>query len=188
MSFNKLADPKEEPTLAEMTRKAIEVVSKCEEGYFLFVEGGLIDYGNHFNSPTHSLAETLQFEQAVQEALELTNPEETLIVVTSDHAHPLTISGYPGRGTPILELNQDDTDVNGVKYATLNYAVGTEQYLDEHGQRIDLTDQIGAEGRSKEIYNIIYHLWHTMFYFKIFKSVTLSSDLWQKTLALNLTN
>nr|XP_016996727.2 membrane-bound alkaline phosphatase [Drosophila takahashii] len=145
MSFNKLADPKEEPTLAEMTRKAIEVVSKCEEGYFLFVEGGLIDYGNHFNSPTYSLSETLQFEQAVQEALDLTNPEETLIVVTSDHAHPLTISGYPGRGTPILGLNQDDTDVNGIKYATLNYAVGTEQYLDEHGQRIDLSDKIGAE-------------------------------------------
>ncbi|XP_037715100.1 membrane-bound alkaline phosphatase [Drosophila subpulchrella] len=145
MSFNKLADPKEEPTLAEMTRKAIEVVSKCDEGYFLFVEGGLIDYGNHFNSPTHSLAETLQFEEAIQEALGLTNPEETLIVVTSDHAHPLTISGYPGRGTPILGLNQDDTDVNGIKYATLNYAVGTEQYLDDHGQRIDLTDQIGAE-------------------------------------------
>ncbi|KAH8348876.1 hypothetical protein KR084_012104 [Drosophila pseudotakahashii] len=145
MSFNKLADPKEEPTLAEMTRKAIEVVSKCKEGYFLFVEGGMIDYGNHFNSPTHSLTETLQFEQAVQEALDLTNPEETLIVVTSDHAHPLTISGYPGRGTPILGLNQDDTDVNGVKYATLNYAVGTEQYLDEHGQRIDLSDKIGAD-------------------------------------------
>ncbi|EDW92102.1 membrane-bound alkaline phosphatase [Drosophila yakuba] len=145
MSFNKLADPKEEPTLAEMTRKAIEMVSKRDDGYFLFVEGGLIDYGNHFNSPTHSLTETLQFEQAVQEALDLTDPEETLIVVTSDHAHPLTISGYPSRGTPILGLNQDDTDVNGVKYATLNYAVGTNQYLDEHGQRIDLTDQIGAE-------------------------------------------
>ncbi|XP_017131882.1 membrane-bound alkaline phosphatase [Drosophila elegans] len=145
MSFHKLANPKEEPTLAEMTRKAIEVVSKDEDGYFLFVEGGLIDYGNHFNSPTYSLDETLQFEQAVAEALGMTDPEETLIVVTSDHAHPLTISGYPGRGTPILGLNQHDTDVNGVKYATLNYAVGTKQYLDEHGQRIDLTDQIGAE-------------------------------------------
>ncbi|XP_017079427.1 membrane-bound alkaline phosphatase [Drosophila eugracilis] len=145
MSFNKLADPKEEPTLAEMTRKAIEMVSKNDDGYFLFVEGGLIDYGNHFNSPTHALEETLELEKAVLEALGLTNPEETLIVVTSDHAHPLTIAGYPGRGTPILGLNQDDTDINGIKYATLNYAVGTNQYLDDKGQRIDLTDQIGAE-------------------------------------------
>uniref|UniRef100_A0A6P4EIK7 Alkaline phosphatase n=1 Tax=Drosophila rhopaloa TaxID=1041015 RepID=A0A6P4EIK7_DRORH len=122
MNYHKKADAKEEPTLAEMTRKAIEVVSKNEEGYFLFVEGGLIDYGNHYNSPTYSLDETLQFEQAVQEALGITVPEETLIVVTSDHAHPLTIAGYPGRGTPILGLNQNDADVNGIKYATLNYA------------------------------------------------------------------
>ncbi|XP_017025008.1 membrane-bound alkaline phosphatase [Drosophila kikkawai] len=145
MSFHKMADAKEEPTLKEMTRKAIEMVSKNPSGYFLFVEGGLIDYGNHYNSPTYSLDETLQFEEAIQEAVGMTNPEETLIVVTSDHAHPLTISGYPGRGTPILGLNQDDTDVNGVKYATLNYAVGLEQYLDENGQRYDLSDKIGKE-------------------------------------------
>ncbi|KAH8291176.1 hypothetical protein KR054_009553 [Drosophila jambulina] len=145
MSFHKMADAKEEPTLAEMTRKAIEVVSKNKKGWFLFVEGGLIDYANHFNSPTFSLDETLQFEQAVQEALGLTDPEETLVVVTSDHAHPLTIAGYPRRGTPILGLNQDDTDVNGVKYATLNYAVGLEQYQDEHGQRYDISDKVGKD-------------------------------------------
>ncbi|KAH8401553.1 hypothetical protein KR009_006465 [Drosophila setifemur] len=146
MNFHKMADATEEPTLTEMTRKAIEMVSKNKNGYFLFVEGGLIDYGNHYNSPAYSLDETLEFEKAVAEGLRLTDPEETLIVVTSDHAHPLTIAGYPGRGTPILGLNQDDTDVNGVKYATLNYAVGLEQYLDAQGQRIDLTDKINEEG------------------------------------------
>lgn len=81
-------------------------------------------------------------DKAVQKALDMTNPEETLIVVTSDHAHPLSISGYPGRGTDILGLNQHDTDVNGIKYATLNYAVGMQQYLDENGQRVDLTEKI----------------------------------------------
>ncbi|KAH8258043.1 hypothetical protein KR038_005073 [Drosophila bunnanda] len=145
MNFHKMADAKEEPTLAEMTTKAIEMVSKNPNGYMLFVEGGLIDYGNHFNSPTYSLDETLQFEQAVQQAYKITDPKETLIVVTSDHAHPLTIAGYPSRGTPILGLNQDDTDVNGVKYATLNYAVGLEQYLDENGQRYDISDKVGKE-------------------------------------------
>ncbi|XP_017090792.2 alkaline phosphatase [Drosophila bipectinata] len=142
MSFHKMANASEEPTLAEMTEKAIEVVSQNENGYFIFIEGGLIDYGNHFNSPKYSLDETLELEKAVAVAQRITNPEETLIVVTSDHAHPLTIAGYPGRGTPILGLNQDDTDKNGVKYATLNYAVGLEQYLDEQGQRIDLSEKI----------------------------------------------
>ncbi|XP_017150765.1 membrane-bound alkaline phosphatase [Drosophila miranda] len=146
MNFHKLADAATQPTLAEMTRKAIEVVSKNDNGYFLFVEGGLIDYGNHYNVPVYALDETLELSNAVDEAIDITDPDETLIVVTSDHAHPLTIAGYPGRGTPILGLNQHDTDVNGVKYATLNYAVGLEQYLDEYGNRIDLTDKIDQPG------------------------------------------
>lgn len=142
MDFHKMADPEEKPTLEEMTKKAIEMVSTNDKGYFLFIEGGLVDYGNHFNVPQLGLDEVHELSKAVQTAVDMTNPDETLIVVTSDHAHPLSISGYPGRGTDILGLNQHDTDVNGIKYATLNYAVGTEQYLDKNGQRVDLTDKI----------------------------------------------
>ncbi|XP_060658076.1 membrane-bound alkaline phosphatase [Drosophila nasuta] len=142
MDFHKRADADLKPTLEEMTEKAIEVASQNENGYFLFIEGGLIDYGNHYNVPQLGLDEVHELSKAVQKALDITDPEDTLIVVTSDHAHPLSISGYPGRGTDILGLNQHDTDVNGVKYATLNYAVGMEQYLDENGQRVDLTEKI----------------------------------------------
>ncbi|KAL7737063.1 hypothetical protein ACLKA6_005284 [Drosophila palustris] len=142
MDFHKLADPVQKPTLEEMTQKAIEVLSTNDNGYFVFIEGGLVDYGNHFNVPQLGLDEVHELSKAVQKAVDMTDPEETLIVVTSDHAHPLSISGYPGRGTDILGLNQHDTDVNGIKYATLNYAVGMQQYLDENGQRVDLTEQI----------------------------------------------
>ncbi|XP_017865445.1 PREDICTED: alkaline phosphatase [Drosophila arizonae] len=142
MDFHKLADPEKQPTLEEMTKKAIEVVSQNPNGYFLFIEGGLIDYGNHFNVPQMGLDEVHELSKAVETALGMTNPNETLIVVTSDHAHPLSISGYPGRGTNILGLNQHDTDVNGVRYATLNYAVGTNPYLDENGKRVPLEDKI----------------------------------------------
>ncbi|XP_068147804.1 membrane-bound alkaline phosphatase [Drosophila tropicalis] len=142
MNFHMDADPTQEPTLTELTTKAIEVLSKNEKGFFVFIEAGLIDYGNHFNNPSRSLDETNELSKAVEAALGLVNLNETLIVVTSDHAHPLSISGYPGRGSPILGLNPHDTDVNGVKYATLNYAVGTNQYLDETGERIDLTELI----------------------------------------------
>jgi len=45
-------------------------------------------------------------------------------------------------------------DVNGIKYATLNYAVGTEQYLDENGQRVDLTEKIKDPGKYKYFYHI----------------------------------
>lgn len=78
-------------------------------------------------------------------ARNITDIEDTLIVVTSDHGHTLSIAGYPGRGTPILGLNHHDTDDNGVKYSVLNYAAGPKNYQDEEGKRIDLTGQIGGD-------------------------------------------
>ncbi|XP_068144936.1 membrane-bound alkaline phosphatase-like [Drosophila tropicalis] len=145
MNFHLEADATYQPTLSELTEVAIKKLSQKDAGYFVFIEGGLIDYGNHYTKAGYALDEALEFEKAIELARNITNIEDTLIVVTSDHGHALSISGYPGRGTNILGLNQHDTDVNGVKYATLNYAVGPNQYLDENGERIDLTDQIGGD-------------------------------------------
>ncbi|TMW39321.1 hypothetical protein DOY81_015598, partial [Sarcophaga bullata] len=130
-------------SMIDMTEKAIEFLCKNEEGCVIFIEGGRIDHGHHETKPGLSLDETMEMDKAIKRALELTNPEETLMVVTSDHGHPFTMSGFPGRGTPILGLNQHNGDSNNVKYATLNYALGPEQYLDEHGQRLDLEGIVG---------------------------------------------
>ncbi|XP_030560162.1 membrane-bound alkaline phosphatase-like [Drosophila novamexicana] len=144
MKFHLEADESYQPTLSELTEVTIKKLSQNKNGYFAFIEGGLIDYGNHYTKAGYALDEALEFEKAIQLARDMTDIEDTLIVVTSDHAHTLSIAGYPGRGTPILGLNQHDTDINGIKYSTLNYAVGPKNYLDEKGQRIDLTDQIGG--------------------------------------------
>ncbi|XP_060658113.1 LOW QUALITY PROTEIN: membrane-bound alkaline phosphatase-like [Drosophila nasuta] len=145
MKFHLEADETYQPTLSELTEAAITKLSQNENGYFVFIEGGLIDYGNHYTQAGYALDETLEFEKAIKLARDITDIEDTLIVVTSDHAHALSIAGYPGRGTPILGLNHHDTDVNGVKYAVLNYAVGPKNYLDSEGNRIDLSDQIGGD-------------------------------------------
>ncbi|XP_018790491.1 PREDICTED: alkaline phosphatase-like [Bactrocera latifrons] len=134
-----------EPTLAEMTETAIKFLRKNDNGYFVFIEGGLIDYGNHANMPGLSLDETLELSKAVELALNMTDPKDTLIVVTADHSHPLSISGYPERGNDILGLNNMGVDSNGVSYATLNYAIGPEQYLDEHGNRRELFGEFGGD-------------------------------------------
>lgn len=104
----------------------------------------MIDYGNHYTKAGYALDEVLEFEKAIKLARDLTSIEDTLIIVTSDHGHTLSISGYPGRGTPILGLNQHDADVNGIKYSTLNYAAGPKNYLDANGKRMDMTQEIGG--------------------------------------------
>ena len=66
------------------------------------VEGALIDYAHHKNWPQKAFEETLELEKAVKVALDLTDEKDTLIVVTADHSHAMTINGYPQRGQSIF--------------------------------------------------------------------------------------
>lgn len=91
-----------QPSLKEMTEGAIKLLSKHREGYFLFVEGGRIDHAHHDSLAAKALDETVQFSEAIQAAIELTRRDDTLIVVSSDHSHTMSINGYPYRGNNIL--------------------------------------------------------------------------------------
>jgi len=76
----------QEPTLAEMTRKAIELLSPDPDGFFLMVEGSQIDWACHANDPAHLLSDLLAFDQAVQVALEFAKGNgHTLVLAMSDH-------------------------------------------------------------------------------------------------------
>lgn len=111
-----------EPTLSEMTEAAIKLLSRDANGFFLFVEGGRIDHAHHSTQAMRALDETEQFSEAIQRAVDLTSREDTLIVVTSDHAHTMSLSGYPDRGNAILGVG--GTGKDGLPYATLSYANG----------------------------------------------------------------
>jgi alkaline phosphatase len=143
------SDAAGEPSLAEMTDIAIELLSKDPDGFFLMVEGGRIDHGHHAGNAYRALTETIAMSDAVRVALEKTDPEDTLIVVTADHSHTLVISGYPKRGNPILgkvvtlsRTNEGENeiahDANGKPYTTLSYANGPGYVVT--GERPDLTD------------------------------------------------
>ena len=117
-----------EPSLAEMTAYAIENLASGD-GFFLVVEGGRIDHAHHAGNAYRALVDAIAFSEAVAVAVEMTDPGETLIVVTADHSHTLTISGYSARGNPILGYaagvdGQPLADAAGVAYTTLGYANG----------------------------------------------------------------
>ncbi|GFT13500.1 alkaline phosphatase, tissue-nonspecific isozyme [Nephila pilipes] len=116
--------PEGEPSLSEMTKKAIEILRKNPLGYFLMVEGGRIDHSHHFNNAHRALEDTLALEEAVITALEMTRPDDTLLVVTSDHSHVFAFGGTPRRGNPILGLDNKESDVDNMPYTTLLYANG----------------------------------------------------------------
>ena len=91
-----------QPSLSEMTRAALTSLIKNPNGFFLMVEGGLIVVAHHLNNAMRALEETLELERAIKVALDMFDIKETLIFVTADHSHALTINGYPQRGNPIL--------------------------------------------------------------------------------------
>lgn len=113
-----------QPTLQEMTDAAIRILQKEANGFFLFVEGGRIDHAHHETKAKKALDETVQFSEAVQRAYELTDPSDTLIVVSADHGHTMTINGYPKIGNSITGIGTDVSDVDHMKYMTLSYANG----------------------------------------------------------------
>ena len=140
---DRLGDQGGEPSLTEMTEKAIQILSRNKRGYVLMVEAGRIDHAHHAGNAFRALTETVELSNAVRAALERTNPKDTLIVVTADHSHTFSIAGYPQRGNPILGLvkQANETglakDSNGLPYTTLGYANGP-GYRGDHG-RPDLT-------------------------------------------------
>lgn len=127
-----------EPTLTDMTAQAIARLAADPDGYYLMVEGGRIDHAHHAGQAGYALEEAVELARAVQWALDHTDPAETLILVTADHSHVLTIAGYPQRGNDILGLvvappgrGEDGGDGttpvlagDGKPYTTLGYANG----------------------------------------------------------------
>ncbi|MDA1074669.1 MAG: alkaline phosphatase [Proteobacteria bacterium] len=115
-----------EPSLAEMTRFAINKFANSRHGYLLVVEGGRIDHAHHFGNAYRAMTDMTALDDAVQVAKDLTDPEDTLILVTADHSHTLTIAGYPPRGNPILGTVPIPQAYAGFMkpYTTLTYANG----------------------------------------------------------------
>lgn len=74
------------PTLANMTSKAIEILSKNSDGFFLMVEGGQVDWASHSNDAVNAISDTIAFDDAVEIAKQFaSNGNDTLIIVTADH-------------------------------------------------------------------------------------------------------
>nr|WP_207764822.1 alkaline phosphatase [Marinicaulis flavus] len=127
------SDKAGEPSLEDMTRKAIQILSRDDDGFVLMVEAGRVDHAHHMGNAARALIDAQEYSQAVAAAREMTSPEDTLIIATADHGHTLTFAGYPAKGNDILGLVRYVSDggesklmlaADGKPYTTLGYANG----------------------------------------------------------------
>ena len=133
--YDRPKDTGKEPSLTEMTTKAIDVLSKNKKGFFLMVEAGRIDHAHHNGNAFRALTDTIELSNAVRAALQKVNLDETLIIVTADHSHTFNMVGYPARGNNILGLVREvdeignldadyKKDLLGLPFTTLSYTNG----------------------------------------------------------------
>ena len=133
--YDRISRNLDEPSLTEMTTKAIDILTQNKKGFFLMIEAGRIDQAHHLGNAYRALQDTVELSNAVRAAVKKVNLDDTLIIVTADHSHTLTIMGYPARGNNILglvrEIGGDGNleadykhDKLGRPYTTLNYTNG----------------------------------------------------------------
>ncbi|MBO1626118.1 alkaline phosphatase [Bacillus arachidis] len=80
-------NPKQ-PTLSQMTGKAIQTLSKDKDGFFLFVEGSKPDWAAHVNDPIGMISDILAFDAAVAEALKFAEKDgNTMVIAVTDHGN-----------------------------------------------------------------------------------------------------
>lgn len=117
LPFDLDRDPQKIPSLAEMTKKALEVLSKNEEGFFLMVEGSLVDWAAHANDPVGVITELIAFDDAVGEVMDFAqNDGETAVVILSDHCTGgMTIGRRDCRGAGNMSLSDLFETVSNIK-------------------------------------------------------------------------
>ena len=130
MAYDLDRDPNREPSLAQMTAKAIDVLSGNPGGYFLVVEGGRIGHALHANQAKRALVDVVAFDDAVKLALEKVDLAHTLVIVTGAHDHTMTYIGAGRRSGDVLGPNlniasgKPSVDANGATYTSLVFGTG----------------------------------------------------------------
>ncbi len=160
-TYEAARDAAKQPALADMTAKAIDILSRNPNGFFLMVEGGLIDHALHATLAKRALQETVGYNAALKVAIDRMNAmdpglKNTLIVATADHDHTLLINGYSprtGKTTPtnpgVLGLvrslpdNKIRLDKDGAPFTILGFGTG-EHRIQGSRKDVKLTDEIAA--------------------------------------------
>lgn len=118
LSYDIDRDPKEQPSLAEMTDKAISVLNKNPEGFFLMVEASKVDQGAHPNDPVAVVSDVLAYDKAVKTALDFAKKDgNTVVIAVTDHGNG-GISIGDESTTPNYMYQHIDTFLTALKKAS----------------------------------------------------------------------
>lgn len=128
-SQTKNSADRSQPTLEEMTEKALSILEKDEDGFFLMVEGGQIDWAAHSNDAGTMLHEMIKFDDAVNAVYEWAKGrDDTIIIVTADHE--TGSFGFSYSSAPLPEPQKRPGDAFKTRDYKPNFNFGSFDILD----------------------------------------------------------
>ncbi|UOD31358.1 alkaline phosphatase [Massilia violaceinigra] len=169
LAFDSMRDAARQPSLPEMAVKAIGILANNPKGFFLVVEGGMIDLALHNSNARRALQETVVFDNTLKAAIaqmRAIDPDlkNTLIVATADHDHSLLLNGYArrtGKTTPTeagvlglmrrVDNNEIKLDADGAPFTIIGFGAGENRVQGSRGAAPHLTSaQVSADDYRQE--------------------------------------
>jgi alkaline phosphatase len=125
-----------EPSLAEMSAKALQILSRNRKGFLVMIEGGRIDHAAHRNDAAATIRDTLAFDDAVGVAMDFAkrNPA-TLVIVTADHETA---------GMALIGNSKQSNEYVGIDLKALQKVKSSFQVMDEKWGKKPTPDKIKA--------------------------------------------
>ena len=138
-------------SLADYVDKGIEMLEN-ENGFFMMVEGGKIDWACHANDAGSTLSDTIELDEAVEQAVEFYNehPDETLILVTGDHETGGLTIGYAGTDYDTFLTNFNNQKISYAKFDSDYVTKYKEEKTDFDTVMADVTELFGLMAPEEE--------------------------------------
>lgn len=138
-------------SLADYVDKGIEMLDN-DTGFFMMVEGGKIDWACHANDAGSTLSDTIELDEAVEQAVEFYNehPDETLILVTGDHETGGLTIGYAGTDYDTFLTNFNNQKISYAKFDSDYVAKYKEEKTDFDTVMNDVTELFGLMAPAEE--------------------------------------
>lgn len=141
----------DEWALADYVEKGIEVLEN-DNGFFMMVEGGKIDWACHANDAVSTISDTIALDNAIEKAVEFyeKHPDETLILVTGDHETGGLTIGYAGTDYDTFLTNFDNQKISYAKFDSDYVAAYKENQTDFDTVMKDVTELFGLTAPTDE--------------------------------------
>ncbi|WP_375199730.1 alkaline phosphatase [Bacillus sp. RS11] len=139
-----------EPTLAEMTGKAIDTLKKDEDGFFLFVEGSKVDWAAHNNDTIGIISDILSFDDAVKEAVDFAKEDgNTMVIAVTDHGNSGITMGNANTSSTYSSIPVS-AYIDPLKKATMTVEGALSQLKEDKSNLVEVAALYGLDNLTED--------------------------------------